>query len=466
MNLTDGRRWRNAVRSHRLSALTGLGLIHGQRTRHIPRIPQRLDTDSQSSCIDKTSSAELTETINSMYTFYQHAMYCFVFLDDVLGTESTNRRGSTRYEVDLEAFSKSRWFTRGWTLQELLAPSFVIFYDKNRNLIASRSTHHVMISAAAGIPLDYVKGDKDIWEATIAQRMSWASKRQTTRVEDRAYSLLGLFDVNMPLLYGEGTKAFLRLQLEIIRQLDDQSIFAWGIDRSCTSPFGILAQSPDDFSGSGNVISARSSISNLLEPTQVTNRGIAYSYTTNPIRLLQKGFNFSGGTPFEKIQLPCATSLPPGHHANIMLQIAGIPGMGYSRYRRVGVVQERRSGPFRIFDDLAIYERRAYIAFSEAQAETNSSPPEIAGNTADKLSSRAARLGIELYRVVIILALLLFCWLHDSPWHGRKGMLMFGILILARDLAKSYPTIFFIQDFIVIGLGAIPLSNNWQLKTM
>ncbi|KAB5545471.1 heterokaryon incompatibility protein-domain-containing protein [Coniochaeta sp. 2T2.1] len=135
-------------------------------------------------CIDKSSRAELSEAINSMYLWYSHSNVCFAFLSDV------------HCRVDMAQFSGSRWFTRGSTLQELLAPATGAFYSST-------------------------------WD--IAQRMSWASRRETTPKEDIAYSLLGIFGVSMPLIYGEGgIKAFVRLQEEIMKDSSDQSIFAFG----------------------------------------------------------------------------------------------------------------------------------------------------------------------------------------------------------------------------------------------
>ncbi|KAK0634092.1 heterokaryon incompatibility protein-domain-containing protein, partial [Immersiella caudata] len=166
-------------------------------------------------CIDKTSSAELSEAINSMYRWYQNADICYAYLSDVPSS------GARRFE-------ESRWFTRGLTLQELIAPSRIIFFDQTWVEIGTKTTLGEMIMHRTGIPFAVLNGDPGAVErATVAQRMSWASTRQTTRVEDIAYCLLGIFGVNMPLLYGEGERAFIRLQEEIIKISDDHSIFAW-----------------------------------------------------------------------------------------------------------------------------------------------------------------------------------------------------------------------------------------------
>jgi len=160
-----------------------------------------------------------------------------------------------QHELDFDElssdFPRSRWFTRGWTLQELLAPKAITFYNTSwhelGNLIrgdyyyspsgrsAWRSNHQQMkrlVSEITGIPRPYVGGYRPLNIASIAMKMSWASTRQTTRLEDIAYCLLGLFDVAMPMLYGEGMKAFTRLQEEIMKNEDDESLFAWWYDRN------------------------------------------------------------------------------------------------------------------------------------------------------------------------------------------------------------------------------------------
>lgn len=128
-----------------------------------------------------------------------------------------------------DQFKASRWFTRGWTLQELIAPSNVLFFTQNWGKIAAKTKISHIISEITLIdPTVLDEGNIEI--CTVAEKMSWAAKRKTTRVEDMAYCLLGLFDVNIPLLYGEGTKAFFRLQEEIMKSTEDQSLFAWGLD--------------------------------------------------------------------------------------------------------------------------------------------------------------------------------------------------------------------------------------------
>lgn len=172
-------------------------------------------------CIDKTSSVELSEAINSMYEYYQKSQKCYALLSDVEGVEVN------------ASFESSRWFKRGWTLQELLAPKEVQFLNGQWKSLGYRDSLHETISKITGIEYGYLTGSLPVEHASIAKRMSWAATRETTRDEDMAYSMIGLFDVNMPMLYGEGaTKAFLRLQEEIIKSNEDQSIFAW-VRHSC-----------------------------------------------------------------------------------------------------------------------------------------------------------------------------------------------------------------------------------------
>ncbi|KAI1152223.1 hypothetical protein F4825DRAFT_327318 [Nemania diffusa] len=201
-------------------------------------------------CIDKTSTAKLSEAINSMFRWYQKATVCYAYLADV---------------HDEHEFASSRWFRRGWTLQELIAPKILQFFSHDWTLLGSRLDRQESLWAITGID-EHVLSTGDCSRVSIAQRMAWASGRETTRAEDRAYSLMGIFDVNMPLLYGEGsTKAFLRLQQEILRASDDQTIFAWGLPETQDIPMhtssstispcssreqwlGLLADSPERFS--------------------------------------------------------------------------------------------------------------------------------------------------------------------------------------------------------------------------
>ena len=173
-----------------------------------------------SCCIDKSSSSELSEAINSMYKWYGLAAVCYAFLADVPPGEDHQAWGS--------AFRKSRWFGRGWTLQELIAPLSVEFLSADWAPIGSK---HALVDVAESITkIDYkaLLHMEPLDAFSVAQRLSWAASRETTREEDRAYSLLGILDINMATLYGEGDRAFRRLQEQIMQRTPDQSLFAWG----------------------------------------------------------------------------------------------------------------------------------------------------------------------------------------------------------------------------------------------
>ena len=207
-------------------------------------------------CIDKSSSAELSEAINSMFQWYRDAAICYAYLDDVDGSEDpTGLVDGENQSAGGSSFACSRWFTRGWTLQELLAPSEVIFLAADWSEIGTKKSLRSAVSRVTRISekvLEQCRWD----EYSVAQKMSWAASRQTTRVEDEAYCLMGLFDVNMPLLYGEGRKAFSRLQQAIMQRTEDQSIFAWSYpddDHSHTLVSGMMAPSPQFFKDSSQI---------------------------------------------------------------------------------------------------------------------------------------------------------------------------------------------------------------------
>ncbi|KAK7757458.1 hypothetical protein SLS62_000473 [Diatrype stigma] len=203
-----------------------------------------------SCCIDRSSSAELSEAINSMFVWYRESIVCYAYLADVPDRDDVFGEGS--------AFRRSQWFQRGWTLQELLAPGLVWFFDRKWRPLGTKAALWSVIQDATGIGQEYL-GGTNLDRASIAQRMSWAAKRETTRKEDKAYCLLGIFGVHMPMLYGEGDRAFIRLQEEIIKSSGDHSILAWGYNMPVVDypSGGILAHSPFDFLHCGNVIADR-----------------------------------------------------------------------------------------------------------------------------------------------------------------------------------------------------------------
>ena len=173
-----------------------------------------------SCCIDKTSSSELSEAINSMYQWYTEAEVCYAYLADV--------PGDCVLDSPESAFRKSRWHTRGWTLQELIAPDFVIFLSGDWRELGNRAALAKLLQEITRVDSRVLTRELKPAHWSISVRMSWASSRKTTRVEDEAYSLMGLFGVSMPTNYGEGKRAFIRLQYEIMQHDSDMSLFAFG----------------------------------------------------------------------------------------------------------------------------------------------------------------------------------------------------------------------------------------------
>lgn len=229
---------------------------------------------ADTACIDKSSSAEFSEAINSMYTWYANGEVCYAYLSDL--------ETRLHYLPWQERLGESRWFPRGWTLQELIAPQVVILYAKDWVVLGSRADFCAELSRITKVDEDVLlhPSKRALQQLSIATRMSWASNRTTTRVEGIAYCLLGIFNVSMPLLYGEGEKAFIRLQGEIMKGSDDHSLFAWwhpahddihdgGLAR--WKHTDMLAQSPKMFANSGDIIT-------FQEPhpkhDTMTNRGL------------------------------------------------------------------------------------------------------------------------------------------------------------------------------------------------
>ncbi|WPJ63916.1 hypothetical protein SMAC4_12918 [Sordaria macrospora] len=280
-------------------------------------------------CIDKTSSAELMEAINSMWEWYKGATVCFAFLEDlepVPGTEGGSGTGRSRiglglplqaghgqnghgrsekrlsvsddggsndgsnvsaatgsgagtgsttsspssslyiqaermehlsHEEKVRRFGACRWFTRGWTLQELIAPLQMGFYNSKWEFVGEKSALKHVLAEITQISESVLENSALLPTIPVAQRMSWASSRVTTRPEDMTYCLLGIFDVQIPFLYGEGEKAFIRLQEEIVKETNDFSLFAWksgkGSGIQHQKHWGILAPSPKEFAECGDI---------------------------------------------------------------------------------------------------------------------------------------------------------------------------------------------------------------------
>ena len=191
---------------------------------------------------------------------------CYAYLNDIsLSDQPLEGPGE-------EHLHKCKWWNRGWTLQELIAPPILLFYDSHWKQIGSRSGNLLsLIYCITNIPVNVLSGGADLRarlkRCSISKRMSWAASRQTTRIEDQAYCLLGIFDVNMPMLYGEGVRAFQRLQEEIIKDSTDHSIFDF--DRRSEA---LYATNPQEFYNCGD--DEACDPDEPMESYSMTNRGL------------------------------------------------------------------------------------------------------------------------------------------------------------------------------------------------
>lgn len=271
-------------------------------------------------CIDKRSSAELSEAVNSMADWYKHSAFCVAYLSDVVNAEAD----------DWKQFRTSEWFKRGWTLQELIFPPSVAFCTRDWHqflwMNPFRKPATALVSDISGVPQSCLRNSRAVSDESIATRMSWAAHRETTRKEDEAYCLLGLLDINMPLIYGEGEKAFRRLQEEIIKQVDDESIFAWTMSTNSWRMFPILAASPAQFRGCNVVrrqIKAR-------EPYSVTNQGLEFSSPT--IRLVDLWLGSNLQKEVLIVQLNCCYVTDAGQASCL---IALVRRTKHEQYRRI-----------------------------------------------------------------------------------------------------------------------------------
>ncbi|KAL1894883.1 hypothetical protein Sste5346_005570 [Sporothrix stenoceras] len=271
-------------------------------------------------CIDKTNSTELFEAINSMFTWYRNAWVCYVYLSDA-GISSpvySNQRQDHRDQF--------RWYRRGWTLQELVASRHIEFYGAGWESLGTKTDHLLLIAKATGIDAATLAAGDDL-EAhlariSVARRMHWLAYRETTRPEDMAYCMLGIFGISMPVLYGEGDGAFLRLQEEILKTVDDQSLFAWKEDDSLDyyrpdygdsfRRWGLLARSAADFRVAASV--ARFRDTRAQRPAiQTTNRGVQTTL------LMCEDRSYDSGDVFLAV-LDCHVGHIPGVYAGIRLK--------------------------------------------------------------------------------------------------------------------------------------------------
>ena len=197
-------------------------------------------------CINKGDPTELGEAINSMYRWYVDSKICIAYLEDVPQSQLLS----------------SKWFSRGWTLQELIGPKTMIFCNHDWHIIGTKLELTAELSRKTKIPESVLSHATKPSACSVAQRMSWAADRETKRVEDRAYSLMGLFDVYMPMIYGERENAFLRLQQSIIsKKTKDESMFAWctGFPKNVKTYSGLFAPSPEAYVHCSEIIQTRGS---------------------------------------------------------------------------------------------------------------------------------------------------------------------------------------------------------------
>ena len=230
-------------------------------------------------CIDKSSSAELTEAINSMFQWYKKARSCYAYLSDL--AESPNGDpASDRARQQLRAdLGRCQWFSRGWTLQELIAPKAVEFFDCSWTHRGMKASLRYEIALITDIDVSVLSNSEELSTIPVARKMSWAAKRQTTRPEDIAYSLLGIFGVNLPMIYGEGSKAFIRLQEAVAQSTNDLSLFAWSEDEhnpSFQSYYGVFAKSPRQFASCRRLELTADPLRHDAQFFTITNRGVEF----------------------------------------------------------------------------------------------------------------------------------------------------------------------------------------------
>lgn len=214
-------------------------------------------------CIDKSSSSELTEAINSMFAWYQDASFCYVYLEDVINTEMDDR---------------NRWFTRGWTLQELIAPkeaNNMIFFNSSWLPIGTKLKLVEKLSSITKVDIDILLHKTALSSVCIGRRLFWAANRNTTRIEDEAYCLLGILGINMPTIYGEKHRALYRLQEEIVKYTNDLTVLAWTPHNPSPQVeyCGFFAQTIKDFASCSTLESLTEPLLTEIEMS-VTNKGI------------------------------------------------------------------------------------------------------------------------------------------------------------------------------------------------
>lgn len=398
-------------------------------------------------CIDKSSSAELSEAINSMFRWYQNAEVCYAYLSDINVKEYISvmlddfKDGVSAVELPLR---ESRWFSRGWTLQELLAPRLVEFFDCRWQLFGSKASLCERISQITGIEAPALQGQA-LASFSVAKRMSWAAKRKTTRTEDIAYCLLGIFGVNMPLLYGEGMQAFTRLQEEIMKDSDDQSLFAWQplFDDEAAklglNPLrGPLAESPQEFAFSGNVVPLRDWA--LSEPYTMTNKGLRI---TIPL--------FSTGSQYLGV-LGCGYQGPEKSPLGIVLVKTTEGGESDNQFARVALEKLRKVTLHRLnelqpTDAQTVFMRKVPMDFGTAGKRGTAFWIKSQPQNFTLVAIWPESLWSDSYHIKEIPSMVWISDANESETQGRGAVLVF------RDDTNQN------HDFVVV-LGVAPKLSN------
>ncbi|KAI1406034.1 heterokaryon incompatibility protein-domain-containing protein [Hypoxylon fuscum] len=233
-------------------------------------------------CINKTSAVEETESINSMFKWYRDAKICITYLCDV--RRSTNDLSVSRIFESIDSGGYSIWFTRGWTLQEMLAPPEMQFYDMNWKCIGTKAELAEVLQRVTGIDAAYLTGEKYFGSACIATKMSWMAARRTEREEDITYSMLGIFNIILTPRYGEGgMRAFMRLQQALLSTSTDESLFAWRMPEAgagdtiagwAADEWGLMAASPKWFEGSRRLTTDGKRVTRHLGGFSMTQQGL------------------------------------------------------------------------------------------------------------------------------------------------------------------------------------------------
>ncbi|ETN38886.1 uncharacterized protein HMPREF1541_06927 [Cyphellophora europaea CBS 101466] len=263
-------------------------------------------------CINKNNEddqTELSASVMSMWKWYHEAAICYIFLATITLSAAEVERDPNAFmewhhskdSEDRDYGRPAEYFRRGWTLQELLAPRRAIFFNATWSFIGSRLQLVDQIYNATNIAKQYINSNEGIRLASIAARLSWAGGRETTREEDRVYSLIGLFDINMDIRYGEGyERAFYRLQKEIVENDPSEDIFAWTSDKLAKS--GLLAPDIDCFANSGDIDRIWTQDK---EPHQLTSKGLRLHITARLWEMARESAQ-ANNHPHPTVVLPLA----------------------------------------------------------------------------------------------------------------------------------------------------------------